>query len=397
MDNSRFVIQKTTLDAIGNSIRAKTGKTAIIPLTDMPAEIGSITTGDGVTYSVEIIDDILYITSGANADGGIVPSGTITINRNGEHDVTAYAKADVKVPVSTGSIDIISNGEHDVTAYAKANVNVPIPDGYFKPTGTKTITANGEYTIAAYSKVNVDIDINGTTPAMPIYDTYKLQSTLNFSAIPSEWYGWNHYVYCMIGGEAYISFRIENGTVYATKYSTLEPVKLYDAGGWKSETYRTINFQNLIDKTAITTLLYDWIVSNIEGASGGGGGDSGGDDPVEEYAEIGYELNDDGNSYGVMSASDAEIAVISATHNGLPVTRIYRGALSAMDNVTTVIIPASITSIEDHAFSYSAALDTIRFEGTTAQWNAITFGGSNWNAGVPAKEVVCSNGTISLT
>lgn len=163
---SEYVIKKTTLTAIADSVRAKTGKTDSLDPDDIPAEIESII---GV---------------------GITPTGTIDITVNGEHDVSTYEKANVNVPTpdgyykskpdtktiatngiylavrtdengdkyfheriqievpettATGTIDITENGEHDVTAYAKANVHVPIPDGYFQASEeVLTVTENNK-------------------------------------------------------------------------------------------------------------------------------------------------------------------------------------------------------------------------------------------------------------
>ena len=44
---AKIFIEESTLSAIGNSIRAKTGKTNMIPPLNMPTEIESIQTGDG--------------------------------------------------------------------------------------------------------------------------------------------------------------------------------------------------------------------------------------------------------------------------------------------------------------------------------------------------------------
>ena len=44
---AKIFIEESTLSAIGNSIRAKTGKANMIPPLNMPAEIASIQTGGG--------------------------------------------------------------------------------------------------------------------------------------------------------------------------------------------------------------------------------------------------------------------------------------------------------------------------------------------------------------
>ena len=46
---SKVFIEESTLTAIGDSIRAKTGKTDMIPPLQMPTEIASIQSGGGAT------------------------------------------------------------------------------------------------------------------------------------------------------------------------------------------------------------------------------------------------------------------------------------------------------------------------------------------------------------
>lgn len=78
---------------------------------------------------------------------------------------------------------------------------------------------------------------------------------------------------------------------------------------------------------------------------------------------------------------------------GIAVVENY--AFQGCAGLTNVTISASVTSISEGAFRECSHLTSITFEGTVEQWSAITKG-SNWNGGVPATEVVCSDGTVSL-
>ena len=71
---------------------------------------------------------------------------------------------------------------------------------------------------------------------------------------------------------------------------------------------------------------------------------------------------------------------------------------SAFENfkgLTSVTIPDSVTSISYDAFYGCTGLTNIKFNGTIKQWNAISKG-YYWKYSVPATQVVCRDGTISI-
>ena len=77
------------------------------------------------------------------------------------------------------------------------------------------------------------------------------------------------------------------------------------------------------------------------------------------------------------------------------VTIIADHSFQGCTSLIRIDIPEGVTRIYPGAIADCTSLSTITFEGTVEQWNAITFD-SNWNANVPATEVVCSNGTVTL-
>lgn len=114
--------------------------------------------------------------SGTGGGGGITPTGTKTITSNGKHDVTAYAEADVQVPIPQAPsgkkvIEVTENGvtTHDVASFAQAEVNVQVPMPA-EPAGEKTITItqNGTTTedvkTFATAQINVNVPSTGITP-----------------------------------------------------------------------------------------------------------------------------------------------------------------------------------------------------------------------------------------
>ena len=82
-----------------------------------------------------------------------------------------------------------------------------------------------------------------------------------------------------------------------------------------------------------------------------------------------FTLNEDGESYslkGIGTATGTKI-VIPAAYEGKPVTRIKPMALINNQELTSVTLPESVTSIEFHAFSGCTGLTSITLsEGLTS-------------------------------
>ena len=77
------------------------------------------------------------------------------------------------------------------------------------------------------------------------------------------------------------------------------------------------------------------------------------------------------------------------------VTIIGYDAFRDCTGLTSVTIGNGVTSIGHYAFLDCSSLTRIIFKGTIAQWNAISKG-SCWNNNVPAKQVICTDGTVSI-
>lgn len=90
--------------------------------------------------------------------------------------------------------------------------------------------------------------------------------------------------------------------------------------------------------------------------------------------ELKYFLKADGESYSVSDIGTVigKKVVIPSEYEGKPVT-----------------------SIGDAAFYGCSSPTEIKFNGTVAQWNAIS-NGLYWNNGVPATKVICSDGEVAL-
>ena len=77
------------------------------------------------------------------------------------------------------------------------------------------------------------------------------------------------------------------------------------------------------------------------------------------------------------------------------VTSIGVAAFVSCESLSSITIGSGVTSIEPVAFSNCTNLSSITYNGTQAQWVAITKG-ADWHGDVPATVVHCSDGDVSL-
>lgn len=78
------------------------------------------------------------------------------------------------------------------------------------------------------------------------------------------------------------------------------------------------------------------------------------------------------------------------------VTVISESAFENCTSLASVELPTSIVSIEGSAFSGCTDLTTITFAGTMEQWNKLTKG-THWNFDVSALEVICNDGSVTIS
>ena len=77
------------------------------------------------------------------------------------------------------------------------------------------------------------------------------------------------------------------------------------------------------------------------------------------------------------------------------ISSIGNAAFYSCESLETITIPAGVSQIGNNAFRYCRKLSTIVFEGTMEQWNAVSKG-QYWNQEVPAKEVICTDGSVRI-
>lgn len=98
---------------------------------------------------------------------------------------------------------------------------------------------------------------------------------------------------------------------------------------------------------------------------------------VKDDNKLTFELNEDGKSYYVASCDSAVSGelIIPATYNGLPVTGIADFAFHLLENLTSVTIPDSITTIGYAAFAHCEKLTNLTIPASVTTMEMSAFSG----------------------
>ena len=313
---AKIFIEESTLSAIGDSIRAKTGKTDMIPPLNMPTEIASIKTGSSSTPVSE--NDVTFY----DYDGTVVASYTLAeaqaltaLPDGPTHAGLTFQGWNYtleKVKSFTRSMNV---GAIYTTNDGKTRIYITLGEGRTSP--LLGCCPNGT--------VIVDWG-DGTTP-----DTLTGTSTSTIKYTPTHNYTslGNYVISLTVNGTCgFLGSYINNDYCHLLKYSTTADI-------------RNIYYQNTITKIEFG----DNITS------------------IGEYAFCGcnsitsFTIPDSVTSIGECAFAGCN----SLTSITIPdsVTSIEIEAFSGCNSLTSITIPGSVTSIGGYAFGSCYLLTSI--------------------------------------
>lgn len=148
---AKIFIEESTLSAIGNSIRAKTGKVNMIPPLNMPTEIASIQTGGGSGGGQAFQCGTVVSADGTNLvvpcalDNILIVRKYVSSTSNVVYllNATLLVADGLKIQIGTNSSGSLINQGTGVFSITKQN-------GQTTFTQTTSIKFNGEYCYIAW-------------------------------------------------------------------------------------------------------------------------------------------------------------------------------------------------------------------------------------------------------
>lgn len=122
-----------------------------------------VTEKSGTDCSGLSISEVSAVVENLSMGGGVTPSGTIGIDKNGIHDVRGYANADVNVVPNLQEKVVKEGGEVVLPDPGYDGLSKVIIDGTIGgiiPSGSMGIDKNGTYNVYSYETVDVDVKPN---------------------------------------------------------------------------------------------------------------------------------------------------------------------------------------------------------------------------------------------
>ena len=302
---AKIFIEESTLSAIGNSIRAKTGKTNMIPPLNMPAEIESIQTGGGSGPSAPVsANDVTFY----DYDGTIVASYTLSqaqaltaLPDGPTHEGLTFQGWNYtleKVKASTRSMNV---GAIYTTNDGKTRIYITLGEGRTSP--ILGCCPNGTVTVDWGDGTTPDI-LTGTSTS-----TIQYTPTHNYTS-PG-----NYVISLTVNGTCgFLGSSTTNDYCYLLKYSTTKDAR----NRYYQNTITKIEFGDGVTSIGNNAFQYCYSLTSIT-------------------------IPDSVTSIG----SNAFQGCYSLTSLIIPdgVTNIEQYAFSNCYSLTSLIIPNSITSI----------------------------------------------------
>ena len=120
-----------------------------------------------------------------------------------------------------------------------------------------------------------------------------------------------------------------------------------------------------------------------------------------ETGGVTYTKNASGTAYTVTGfVKSGDTVTIDAEYEGLPVTKIAKGAFNASttdsEDIKEFIIPKSVVEIENGAFNGCSKLEKVRYGGTVSEWLAVKMYESDDSEGGNENPFVASGNKAEL-
>ena len=326
---AKIFIEESTLSAIGNSIRAKTGKANMIPPLNMPAEIESIQTSGGSSASANEVNFYDY-------DGTLVASYSLSeaqsltaLPDGPTHEGLTFQGWNYtleKVKAFTRSMNV---GAIYTTNDGKTRIYITLGEGRTSP--LLGCCPNGT--------VIVDWG-DGTTPDTL---TGTSTSTIQYTPIHNYTSPGSYVISLTVNGTCgFLGGSTNNNWCYLLKYSTTADT-------------RNLYYQNAITKLEFgdgVTSIWDYSFYNC------------------------YSLTNIIIPDGITSIGDrAFYNCFSITNLMIPdsMTSIGDRAFNGCYSLTSLTIPDSITSIGNYAFNNCSSLTTLTIPDSVASIKQYAF------------------------